>query len=211
MAHRRELTPDELANTIVDGRSLAFARVLSFVFSPPLVAIASYVLVANMQPLPANESFRWSLLSLAIQLMPAALLYTYRRQTGAYHDADVSRRQDRNELYLLGAASVLLSVVVLSVLGAPSGFIALAAGSFGLAVVCGVVNLFWKISMHGAAIGAFATVAALMSASFGVVMWAFALAVGWARVRTRNHTVWQVVAGLMAAAVITVASFTLIG
>src|SRR3712207_8306763 len=57
-------------------------------------------------------------------------------------------------------------------------------------------SLFWKISAHSSSIGATATVALLYSRPLGVLLWACAIAVGWARVRTRNHTPMQVLAGL---------------
>jgi len=39
------------------------------------------------------------------------------------------------------------------------------------------------------------------------LLWLCALAVGWARVRTRNHTTLQVIAGLVVAAAIISVSF----
>jgi membrane-associated phospholipid phosphatase len=172
MAQRRNLAPEELADATAPAPNLALARTLSIIFSPPLMIIGTYLLIAYIQPAPIAESIRWVLLTLLLQMGPGMALYAYRRRSGAYSDADVSVRQDRNELYL--------------------------------------VNLFWKISMHASTIGAFATVTSLLSPSGGIVVWACALAVGWARVRTRNHTLMQVLAGLVASALITLGAFTLV-
>jgi membrane-associated phospholipid phosphatase len=209
---RHNLAPDESTTPVTasPGQNLILARTLSIVFSPPLMVIVSYLLIAFIQPTPIVESLGWVLLTMLVQMGPSVVLYTHRRRTGVYRDADVSNRRDRNELYAVGATAVLLSIILLQLLGAPRDFLALAIGALVLGVCCGLVNLFWKISMHASAIGALATITALLSPIGGAVMWFFALAVGWARVRTRNHTPMQVLAGLTASALITFGAFVLI-
>jgi membrane-associated phospholipid phosphatase len=210
MAHQREISSDELSEEVLEPRRLALARMISIIFSPPFVAIATYFFVAFAEPQPLLIGVGWALLTMLIQMLPGTLLYFYRRKRGEYSDADVSRRQDRNELYLLGACAVLASILILNWLQAPRPLEALAIGTLTLGVVCGLVNIFWKISMHAATIAAFATITGLYAVPIGAVMWICALAVGWARVKTRNHTPLQVVAGLIAAALTMFTSFTLI-
>jgi membrane-associated phospholipid phosphatase len=209
MAQHRNLA-DELPTTAAEGPSLALARTLSVVFSPPLVALATYLFVAYARPESFLVGMGWALLSLCIQLIPGGVVYTYRRRTGAITDADISVRTDRNELYLVGTIAVLVSVATLAALQAPLHYQALALGTLGLSVACGLTNLFWKISMHAAAIGAFATIVALHVPMAGAILWGCALAVGWARVKTRNHTPLQVVAGLLVSAAVTYGAFALV-
>jgi membrane-associated phospholipid phosphatase len=85
-------------------------------------------------------------------------------------------------------------------------FCALALGLIG-----GVVNLFWKISAHSTAVASAATIALLYSPALGIVLWVCALLVGWARVRTRNHTPMQVLAGFCSATVVVLVVFQLFG
>jgi membrane-associated phospholipid phosphatase len=211
MAQQRNFTPDELAPEVIDGPSLAFARWLSRIFSPPLVVIASYLLIAYVQPEPFSHGASWVLLTLLVQMLPTSVLYLYRRRTGQYRDADVSVRHERNELYLLGSLSVVVSILVLNGLNAPPVYRAMAICTLGLGLACGLVNLFWKISMHGTAIGTLATIGAIIAPTLGAVLWIIALAVGWARVRTRNHSPLQVLAGLVLSAVVTLSAFSLFG
>jgi membrane-associated phospholipid phosphatase len=208
MAQQREFTSDELSeDTLAPPR---LARTISIVFSPPFVAIATYLFVAFAEPQPFLVGLGWALLTIVIQMLPGSILYFYRRKRGQYSDADVSRRQDRNELYLVGACAVLASVFILDWLHAPRPLEALAIGTLALGVLCGLINVFWKISMHAATIASLATITALYAAPIGAVLWVCALAVGWARVKTRNHTPMQVLAGLIAAAVMMYTSFTLV-
>jgi len=80
-----------------------------------------------------------------------------------------------------------------------------------LGLLGGVVNLFWKISAHSTAIASSATIALLYWPPLGAALWACAVLVGWARVRTHNHTPMQVLAGFASAATVIVAVFELIG
>jgi membrane-associated phospholipid phosphatase len=210
MAHPRELSSDELSEEVLEPRRLALARMISIIFSPPFVAIATYVFVAFAEPQPLLVGLGWALLTMFIQMFPATLLYFYRRKRGEYSDADVSRRQDRNELYVLGACAIFISVLVLQWLNAPRSLEALAIGTLALGISCGLVNMFWKISMHAATIAACATITGLYAVPIGAVMWVCALAVGWARVKTQNHTPMQVIAGFAAAAIAMFTSFTLV-
>jgi membrane-associated phospholipid phosphatase len=210
MAHPRELRSDELSEEALEPRRLALARMISIIFSPPFVAIATYFFVAFAEPQPLFVGIGWALLAMFIQMFPAAMLYFYRRKRGEYSDADVSRRQDRNELYLLGACAIFVSVLLLQWLNAPRSLEALAIGTLALGISCGLVNMFWKISMHAATIAACATITSLYAVPIGAVMWVCALAVGWARVKTQNHTPMQVVAGFVAAAIAMFTSFTLV-
>ena len=209
MAQHREIATDELADPL-DGPSMALARTFSIIFSPPFVAIATYLFVAFAEPQPLLAGLGWALLTIMLQMLPGTILYISRRKSGRYQDADVSRRQDRNELYLVGALAVFVSIVVLNMLGAPRPMQALAIGTLALGVLCGLVNIFWKISMHAATIAVLATITAFYTASVGVGLWACVLAVGWARVKTRNHTPMQVLAGMVAAAVVMYTAFVLV-
>jgi membrane-associated phospholipid phosphatase len=80
-----------------------------------------------------------------------------------------------------------------------------------LGLIGGVINLFWKISVHAASIASLATVALLYSRNLGIALWVCALAVGWARVRTGNHTPLQVLAGFLCAATVVLIVFQLVG
>jgi membrane-associated phospholipid phosphatase len=70
-------------------------------------------------------------------------------------------------------------------------------------LVATVINHFWKLSVH-ASVAAGSTVVLVLA--FGPLLLATAVlaaAVGWSRVRLRDHTTWQVVAGTVIGAVVT--------
>ena len=112
-----------------------------------------------------------------------------------YSDTDVSIRQQRNELYLFSMITILIGIALLIWLGAPAPFVALLCSAAFLNIACWLINLFWKISVHAASAASCATIVSIYTHVLGVFFWLCVLAVGWSRVRTRNHTITQVGAG----------------
>jgi membrane-associated phospholipid phosphatase len=105
---------------------------------------------------------------------------------------------------------VLVGLLILTPLGLPRPFIALLLCAFIIGVVNSVINLSWKISVHATAIASMATVTLLFAPMLGIVFWLCALAVGWARVRTRNHTPLQVLGGFAVAISVVMIVFRLV-
>ncbi len=122
-----------------------------------------------------------------------------------------SVRSQRNGLYLFGIVTLVAGLVVLRLLGAPAPILAMVASAALTSVLAWVINLFWKISVHASSMGSTATLASLYSEPLGLALWLCAQALGWARVRTRNHTPLQVAAGLALAAGSVVGTFMAFG
>jgi membrane-associated phospholipid phosphatase len=207
--HHPEATGDAL-DGIAERRRLALARLLSIIFNPLFAGIATYLVVGLFLPGGLVVGLGWAGLALVVQVLPPMTYYLVRLRQGAFSDPDVSVRQERNELYVFGTVSVLLTIAALRAVGAPVPLLALALGTLAVAVVCGLVNLVWKISMHAAGMGSLATVALLHAPALGAMLWATAALVGWARVRTRNHTPRQVIAGFAVAALVMSGAFALV-
>jgi membrane-associated phospholipid phosphatase len=133
--------------------------------------------------------------------------FLFRLKQGAYSDEEVSNRHQRNELYLFTFVMSLVSIGFLLLIGAPLPFIVLLIAGTTLNVSSWIINFFWKISIHSATAAMCATVALIYSLPLGMVLWVGALAVGWSRIRTKNHTFLQVVAGLALATAIILSIF----
>lgn len=142
-------------------------------------------------------------------ILPPTLFFVWRLRQGAYSDEDVSNRTQRYELYAFSLATLLVGAGVLWLLNAPPAFLALLASGAAVTLIAALVNMFWKISVHGSSAASFATLALLYTPAFGVLAWLAALSVGWARVRTGNHTALQVLAGFVLAATSVVLVFRL--
>lgn len=194
--------PGEMFNPeALDNRSYAAAQHISRLFHPIMLNVMTFFIAGVYALESAWVGIMWAALCVATLVLPTLVYYRIRRRQGAFSDNDVSVRQQRNEIYLFALATLLVGLAGLTMIGTPPVFIALLVGALIVGVVNGTINLFWKISAHATAASTAATVALFYSYWLGLTLWLCALAVGWARVRTRNHTLAQVFAGFGVAAV----------
>jgi membrane-associated phospholipid phosphatase len=211
MAPHSNIPHDTYESEALDGRSYALARLLSQIFHPILLNISAFLIVGYAALATPAEGVKWAGICILVLVLPPTIFYTIRLRQGIYADEDVSIRQQRNELYLFGLIWALIAVALLSLFGIPGPFLALLVCALLFALINGVINLFWKISGHATAIGATATLALLYWQPLGFVLWACAALVGWARVRTRNHTPLQVLAGFCSAVGVVLSVFQFFG
>jgi membrane-associated phospholipid phosphatase len=196
---------------MMNDRSYALGRLISQVFHPILMNILTFLIVGYYGLANPARGLAWSGLCVLVAVLPPTLFYIVRRRQGAYGDEDVSIRQQRNELYLVGFVWALIATAALAALGLPSPHLAIMLTILGLGLIGGTINLFWKISVHAASIASLATIALIYSLNLGIALWVCAALVGWARVRTGNHTPLQVLAGFLCAATIVLTVFQLVG
>ncbi len=211
MSSQNDLTAEAIQRGAAPGRGYAVARLISQVLHPVFLGVVSIFIVGLLGVEPRQAGLSWALLCTGLQVLPPTLFFTIRLRQGAYTDDDISVRSQRNELYLFGIVNLVAGMVVLQLLGAPPPILAMAASGIAISVLAWIINLYWKISVHASSMGSTATLAALYSEPLGLAFWLCALALGWARVRTRNHTPMQVVAGLLLAAGCVIGAFVAYG
>jgi membrane-associated phospholipid phosphatase len=195
-----DLADEALARGAAPGRGYAVARSISQLFHPVILGVVSIFIVGLLGVRPARDGVVWALVCAFLQVVPPTVFFTWRLRQGAYTDDDVSDRRQRNELYLFGLANLAVGVLILTLLRAPLPFVALTTAALALSLLAWVINLWWKISVHASSMGSTAALATIYAEPLGLALWACAVALGWARVRTRNHTPAQVVAGYALAA-----------
>lgn len=211
MGTQQDLTVKALQHPAAPGRGYALARIISQVFHPMGLSVMSFLIVGYFALLNWATGLGWALFCILLQVVPVTTFFTLRLRQGVYSDEDVSVRQQRHELYIFSMINLLVGNAVLFWMQAPPPFRALLVGATCLGFCAALINLVWKISVHASTAAACATVALLYNEQFGLILWLCALLVGWSRVRTRNHTVLQVVAGLSLAAACVWGSFRLFG
>lgn len=188
---------NQFGQTVAQDRSYRFGRIISQIFHPTINGFAAFLLVGAMAPgLPSlRYGLTWAAICIATIIIPPALYFYLRLFRGDFSDDDVSRRSERTGLYIAALLSTVVGSLVLYQFGVPFVFLRLVLAASGVTLVCMLVNFRWKISVHSASIATLSTLATLFLQSAGIVLWICAIAVGWARIRTGNHTPLQVLAG----------------
>ncbi len=190
-------TVDQFGQVVPHSRTYQVGRIISQIFHPTLNGFASFLLVgAAADELPGVlYGLRWAATCIAVIIIPPSIYFYLRLFRGDFSDDDVSRRSERTGLYIAALVSCVAGSVILYLLGVPFVFLRLIVAAVGVTVVCMLTNFRWKISVHSASIATLSTLATLFLTRFSALFWLCAIAVGWARVRTGNHTVLQVLAG----------------
>lgn len=189
---------DQFGNHVRQDATYRIGRWLSQIFHPITNGIASFLIVGALSEDFVDARLRglgWALASIALLVLPPTIYFYFRLFRGHYSDDDISDRSQRHGLYFFSLGSVLLSTVALYGLSAPTIFLRLIGASIGILVLCMLINFVWKVSVHSASIATLATLGTMFRPWLGLLLWIAAIALGWARIRTGNHTSAQVLAG----------------
>uniref|UniRef100_UPI003FED566C phosphatase PAP2 family protein n=1 Tax=Prevotella sp. TaxID=59823 RepID=UPI003FED566C len=188
------------------------ARVVSMVFTPfylPLAGLLALFIFSYMSLMPL---FYKTLVMLTVYLftilLPTLLIHAYRNYQG-WSRWQLGKRESRMVPYIIAIICYTLCYFVMSYFHVPQFMANILVAALLIQVVCAVVNVWWKISTHTAAIGGFegALVAFSILFAFNPLWWfcvilVFAGTVGTSRMILRQHSLSQVVAGFMSGTVI---------
>jgi membrane-associated phospholipid phosphatase len=145
------------------------------------------------------------MLSFSIAILPSLIFILVRVKSGRYQDIDVSIRNDRYILYLLGGSCLILMIILLIVFQAPAiAQRTLQAGLLSI-IVGSVFNRFVnKLSLHVLTVAGCAVVLFLVSPIAGVALGLVSILVAWSRVYLTRHTIPEVVWGWVVGVICTI-------
>ena len=187
------------------------ARVMSIVFTPfylPLVGLIALFTLSYMAMMP----WRYKLLVLALVyvftiLLPTVLIHVYRRYQG-WTLIELGAKERRMVPYILSILCYFSCYYLMNVLHFPHFMSRILMAALLIQVICALINVWWKISTHTAAIGgvAGALMAFAIIFDFNPVWWlcvVFLIAglLGTSRIILRQHSLLQVCAGFVVGAV----------
>ncbi|HEY0739509.1 MAG TPA: phosphatase PAP2 family protein [Herpetosiphonaceae bacterium] len=190
---------DQFGNPVDQDSSYRIGRWLSQIFHPIVNGIASFLIVGAFAADFTEARLRgvgWALIAIALLILPPTIYFYFRLFRGHYSDDDISQRGQRNGLYFFALGTVMLASLALYAVSVPTIFLRLIGASLGTLVLCMAINFVWKVSVHSASIATLATLATkFLPLPVSLCIWIAAVALGWARIRTGNHTIAQVIAG----------------
>ena len=184
-------------NTPQTEISHRLANFISLFVAPPTMAIVAIVSFSLWSPIGLGFlSVPSSMLTcfLCFVLFPffSVLFFHQRKNVDLY----ISKREARTPFYLVAIASYSFAAVLFWATGTKIMFL-LALGSLLVSVFLMGVNLFWKVSIHCA--GVSGPIFALICV-FGInaiPLTSIVGLVGWSRLKLRNHTFAQTLAGTL--------------
>ena len=183
------------------------ARIMSMIFTPfylPLVGLVALFLFSYMSLLPLAYKLPMLLtVYISTILMPSLLIHLYRRFQG-WTSKELGRKERRIVPYLISILCYFGCFFLMEYRNTPRVISIILVAALVIQMVCALINVWWKISTHTAAIGGVAggLVVYSIAFSFNPIWWlAFVILlagmVGTARMILRPHTLAQVVAGFL--------------
>lgn len=184
-----------------------FSEIVSAVFSPLLVPTYGMILAAFLtilRLLPSN--LLWTAIAITFVitcLLPVSVILALYR-TGVIKDAALNERSERYIPYAMVMLCYLGCGLFFYKANAPFWLPMFFVGGACATLINTIVNRWWKISAHGAAMGGLVAlifrVVASHYALYNMNVWLSAVIISaglvmTARVYLGRHTLWQVLAG----------------
>lgn len=183
------------------------ARVMSMLFTPfylPLVGLMALFVFSYMSLMPWQfKAMVLTMVYLFTILLPTLLIHGYRRYQG-WTTMEIGLKERRMVPYIIAIFCYFACYYLMSLLRIPQFMANILVAALMIQVVCAIINVWWKISTHTAAIGGFggALLAFSMIFAFNPLWWFSLILIiagmlGTSRMILRQHSLTQVVAGFL--------------
>ena len=181
------------------------ARILSLLFTPfwlPIIGLIALFLFSYLSIFPWYFKLQVLIFVYFFTIMlPTVLIHGYRRYHG-WTLIELGHREKRMVPYLISILCYFCCVYVMQRLHMPHFMGSIVVAALVVQIVCAIINVWWKISEHTAAIGGMggALFAFAEYLNFNPVWWMSLIflvggVVGTCRMILRQHSLGQVVGG----------------
>lgn len=183
------------------------ARIMSMIFTPfylPIVGLIALFIFSYMSLLPMiYKLVMLAMVYLLTVVAPSLLIHLYRLCQG-WTSHELGRKERRLVPYIISIVCYFACFFWMEYRNTPRVISIIVVVALTIQMVCALINIWWKISTHTAAIGGVAggLVSYSFAFSFNPLWWlCFVLilagAVGTARMILRQHSLSQVVTGFL--------------
>ena len=181
------------------------ARIVSMLFTPfylPIVGLIALFLFSYLSIFPMAYKLQVLIMTyLFTILLPTVMIHLYRRYQG-WNLIELGQRERRMVPYIISIVCYFSCIYLMERLHMPHFIGSIIIAALLVQIVCAIINVWWKISTHTAAIGGVggALFAFAEYLGFNPVWWlclVFFVAglLGPSRMILRQHNLSQVVAG----------------
>ncbi|MGN8725525.1 phosphatase PAP2 family protein [Segatella copri] len=186
------------------------ARIMSMIFTPfylPIVGLIALFIFSYMSLLPMMYKLvMLAMVYLLTVVAPSLLIHLYRLCQG-WTSHELGRKERRLVPYIISIVCYFACFFWMEYRNTPRVISIIVVVALTIQMVCALINIWWKISTHTAAIGGVAggLISYSIAFSFNPLWWlCFVLilagAVGTARMILRQHSLSQVVTGFLVGA-----------
>jgi hypothetical protein len=180
------------------------ARLTSNILNPFLLSCITIITLVLKSTTGIADAVKWILISMALSVLPVFAVVLYMVSRKKLDGIFVTRRQQRNGLYLMAGGLAIVGCIILYLVDAPDLLQATFISGLAAIAIFGLINLAWKISLHSAFMSGAATIFTIIYGAAGALSFLLLVLVAWARLELKMHSLAQVVvASILAAAIVT--------
>lgn len=204
------INSDALENEVEErqsGTRQRIANLTSNILNPFLISLAVILLFSFSSTTSTLEAIKWSLISMALSVVPVFLVIVYVVHGGGFDDICTHVRQQRTKVYLAAGFSAIAGYFTLSYLKAPPLLLTGFTAVLSMAVVFMLINLWWKISVHTGCIAASSIILVMLYGWTAAVTVPLVPLTAWSRIELEHHSLAQAITGAVLAAAIAVVIF----
>ena len=186
------------------------ARIMSMIFTPfylPIVGLIALFIFSYMSLLPMMYKLvMLAMVYLLTVVAPSLLIHLYRLCQG-WTSHELGRKERRLVPYIISIVCYFACFFWMEYRNTPRVISIIVVVALTIQMVCALINIWWKISTHTAAIGGVAGGLISYSIAFSFnPLWSLCFvlilagAVGTARMILRQHSLSQVIGGFLVGA-----------
>lgn len=185
------------------------AKVISYLFLPPIVNLASFIAVTlKFESKTGNPLGIIGYTSLFTVFLPIFVFILFLRK-GKIADADARERKERHIPYLVFAVIIFIGFLIIPWNDHASEIKYLFLIYLFNLLTLFFVNLFWKISAHTMGAGGLLATLLFSFGYWGLIASPVIIVLGWSRYELKCHTVGQITAGAVLGVINTLILFNL--
>jgi membrane-associated phospholipid phosphatase len=169
------------------------ARVISNLFSPPLVALACILVTALATK--SESSLFWILVFITLLIIPPTVFILSLVHKGKISDFHMNIREERAlPLFAIFAYAALI-FLVMYLGGAPRLMLIVTAAALLQILLVFIITLKWKISGHCTSAAGLAFLTIALYGENVIPLTLIVPVIAWSRIRLGRHTISQTLAG----------------
>ncbi len=183
------------------------ASLTSNILNPFLVSPVLILLLSFKSTSSTLDAVKWSLILIAVSILPVFSVIIYLVRSQKLEGPFINIRKQRTKIYLLAGVGASVGSIILYYFGAPLILVAAFVAGLSGVIIFMCINLLWKISFHTAFVAASVTALIILYGSIAAVTVVLVPLIAWARIELKHHSLAQVAAGALLAALIVVVVF----
>jgi len=169
------------------------ARIISNLFSPPLIALSCIIITALATQ--SESTFFWILIFIALLIIPPTAYVLTLVHRGKVSDFHMNIREERTRPLFVILAYVALVFLVMYIVGAPRLMLIVTAAALIQILLVFIITLRWKISGHCTSAAGLAFLTLALYGENVLPLTLIVPVIAWSRIRLGRHTFPQTLAG----------------